>query len=711
MRIPFTMKLLSIIICIICSLSFVWGQKSNLDNLDLPDEVMIRYKKAIKLISEFPDSTIYLTTQNLELAIEDSLFWAENLNVRGVAYYYSADYPSALKDYFASLSYYQQKKDTANSINKKSNIALVLGEMGSYSQALKYLIDIERIIEDETKYVFVFSNLGLIYENLEEYEIALEYHQKALRIDSIAADTNELSIDYINVGVQYLKMDSLNLAEHYLKQGEHYARISGNNRHLGLSNLNLGSLAIEKKQFRKAAEYLENCLEIANKHDYNKLVIKAYIDYVDLLGFKLNKHKLAIQKAEIAIQKAKKHQVVGDQSTLHKHLFSLYKNRNQLDNALYHYEMHNKIEDSLEKVNRKREFIAYELEYRFERELLKDSLENAKILSLKDEKLKKQQQEVRRKNTQLSIGVLGGLAFALLSLLLFRRYRLTNKQKHIISGQNEKLEVKNKEISDSISYAQRIQNTILPTLDSNLPFVKDYFIQYIPKDVVSGDFYWIEEKNDTIYIAAADCTGHGVPGAMVSVVCSRALNVALHEENNLEVNQILNRTRTLIVEQFLSKSSNIKDGMDICLISISKAKDDNYKLDFAGANNALMLISKERNSSINDDFIKEEKNGVFLYEIPADKQPVGYSFQDKPFSKSTIKISSGTRIYLLTDGFQDQFGGIRGKKYKRAQIRKIFLNNLNTPLKNQKNILDETLKDWMKNEQQVDDICTIGIEV
>ena len=705
------MKLVVILCSIVLTLQNVWCQKSDLDKMDLPIEIKKRYKRAISIINEQPDSTIFLTTQNIESPFKDSSFLAENLNVRGVAYYFSADYPNALKDYFASLSYYQQKNDTTNIISKKSNIALVLGEMGSYSQALKYLIDIEKLIKDDKESVYVFSNLGLIYENLEEFEIALEYHLKALSIDSTARDTNELSIDYINVGVQYMKMNNLDNAEYYLKQGEKYAKISGNNRYLGLCNLNLGSLATAREEYEKAANYLENCLEIGSQNNYNKLIIKTYVDYIDLLGFKLKNSDLAIKKGKLAIEKAKKHQSVVDESKLHKHMFNLYKNRNQLDNALFHYERHHKIEDSLEKVNRKREFIAYELEYRFEKELLKDSLENAKILSLKDEKLKKQAGEVKRKNAQLSIGIMGGLTFALLSLLLFRRYKLTNKQKQIISGQNEKLEVKNKEISDSISYAERIQNTILPPLDSVPSFLKDYFIQYIPKDVVSGDFYWIEEKNDTTYIAAADCTGHGVPGAMVSVVCSRALNVALHEENNLEVDQILNRTRALIIEQFLSKNSTLRDGMDICLISISKTKTGSFKLDYAGANNPLILISKEENNTISNDFIKEETKGVILYEIPADKQPVGYSFQDKPFSRISMTITKGTRIYLLTDGFQDQFGGLRGKKFKRAQIRKLLLENFDTPLKNQKNLLDSELNKWMKDEQQVDDICNIGLEV
>jgi serine phosphatase RsbU (regulator of sigma subunit) len=260
-----------------------------------------------------------------------------------------------------------------------------------------------------------------------------------------------------------------------------------------------------------------------------------------------------------------------------------------------------------------------------------------------------------------------------------------------INEQKLKLEVKNKDITDSINYASRIQQAILPSNQKIEQYIKNYFILYLPKDILSGDFYWIESINKRIYFAVADCTGHGIPGSMVSVVCNNALNRSIQEFKLKAPNEILNKTRELVINAFDDNEKNIRDGMDISLCCIDKTTN---KLLFSGANNPLIIIRKNK-----------------LITLEADRQPIGkYSF-GKPFSQQEFNLIPNDIIYLYTDGFADQFGGERGKKYKSAQLLKFLLKNSNLTLRNQKDALANEFKNWKSDHEQIDDVCIMGLKI
>ena len=257
---------------------------------------------------------------------------------------------------------------------------------------------------------------------------------------------------------------------------------------------------------------------------------------------------------------------------------------------------------------------------------------------------------------------------------------------------NEKkisLEIKNKEVNDSISYAKRIQNAILPAYEKLKNHFPDSLILYLPKDIVAGDFYWLEETNDSILFAVADCTGHGVPGAMVSVVCNNALNRAVNEYKMTEPSLILNKTRELVTETFSKNSEQIKDGMDISLISYNSV--DN-QLTFSGANNSIYII---RNNA--------------LTQVKADKQPIGISDTYNPFSSHEIKIKKNDCLFMFSDGFSDQFGGENDKKLKSSNFKKLLLENHQLKMVDQKKELLNFFNKWKKNTEQLDDVCVVGI--
>ncbi len=295
---------------------------------------------------------------------------------------------------------------------------------------------------------------------------------------------------------------------------------------------------------------------------------------------------------------------------------------------------------------------------------------------------------------------------SLITLLIIWYFRSTNLEyEEIIINNNKdltlynskinlqkiKLEAKNKDITDSINYASRIQQAILPSNQKMAKHFTNYFLLHLPKDILSGDFYWVEAVNNRIYLAVADCTGHGIPGSMVSVVCNNALNRSVQEFNLKDPNVILNKTRALVIEAFDDNEKTIRDGMDISLCCIDKTTN---KLLFSGANNPIIII---RNNQ--------------LITLEADRQPIGkYSF-GKPFTQQEITLTSDDIVYLYTDGFADQFGGERGKKYKSANLVKFFIKNSKLTLRNQKDALKEEFTNWKSDFDQIDDVCIMGFKI
>lgn len=249
--------------------------------------------------------------------------------------------------------------------------------------------------------------------------------------------------------------------------------------------------------------------------------------------------------------------------------------------------------------------------------------------------------------------------------------------------------LKNEEILSSIRYAQRIQNSILPSEDLIKQTFDDHFIIYLPKDIVAGDFYWIERKEEKVYFSAADCTGHGVPGALVSVMCSNTLNKALIESENGAPGDILDKTASILESRLKSSKETVDDGMDLSLCCYDTHSG---LLSVAGANNPIYVI----------------KNGE-LIEIKGDKQPIGSYENRQAFSTHEVSISKGDLVYSFTDGYADQFGGPKGKKLRYNVFKELLVDSASSSLEEQKNRLIKYFNDWKGEEEQVDDVCIIGI--
>jgi transcriptional regulator with GAF, ATPase, and Fis domain len=283
--------------------------------------------------------------------------------------------------------------------------------------------------------------------------------------------------------------------------------------------------------------------------------------------------------------------------------------------------------------------------------------------------------------------------------------------------QKEIIEAKNKDITDSIQYAQRIQNVILPPLTEFQDNFVESFVMFRPRDIVSGDFYWIEEVGEKIYFSVVDCTGHGVPGALVSIVGANSLNRCLMEFALEEPGQILNKLSELVKETFDKTDSDVRDGMDMALCCIDKSTRE---LTFSGAYNPLWII-REDDKNAHAEFesfnVIEKKNKAFI-EIKSNKQPIGYSYNSVPFETTRVQLKENDMVYLFSDGYADQFGGTDseviakgGKKFKTPNFKELLLTLSHKPLNDQKHIIEETFDTWKGDLPQVDDVCVIGVRI
>jgi len=266
-------------------------------------------------------------------------------------------------------------------------------------------------------------------------------------------------------------------------------------------------------------------------------------------------------------------------------------------------------------------------------------------------------------------------------------------QKEEVEIQKEIVEEKNKDILDSIRYAKHIQDAILPSNEFLAQSFKDAFIFFKPKDIVSGDFYWVKKKGNKILFSVVDCTGHGVPGAFVSIVGNNSLNRAINEFNLSQPAAILDMLNSLVVESFKQQGTedDVKDGMDIALCVLDTSTNI---LEYSGANNSLYLV----------------RNGE-LIETRANKQPIGAYDHTKPFTNHTIQLQRKDRVFLFSDGYADQFGGPKGKKLKYKAFKNILINDDQVDLNTLNHQLSEQFLNWKGNLEQVDDVCILGVEI
>ncbi|MDB4534224.1 tetratricopeptide repeat protein [Vicingaceae bacterium] len=573
------------------------------------------------------------------------------------------------------------KKSLSRAYN---NIGLGLSEYGDFASALKYHnkgLDIEKKLEDYLGISMAYNNIGNIYADMNENQKAMDYYKKSLQIKLDINDLEGLSSAYTNIGNQYSSAGNNSKAMQYYLKSLELDKEFENKEGIVICLANIANLYVEDEKYEEALINYTEALLIAKNLDSEQGIALILNSIADVY-YNQGKYIESINLCEESLVYSQLTGGIFEKYDATFRLFECYKKIGNSKEALYMHEQYILLKDSLANENNQKEIIKNDIRLSYEKQKAIDDAENDKLLGIEQEKKKKQ--------TILTIASASVLLIVIIFLVfVFNRLRITKKQKLIIEEQKHIVEEKNKEITDSIIYAKRIQNAILPTPKIVKEYLQNSFILYKPKDIVAGDFYWLEQKDNKVLFAAADCTGHGVPGAMVSVVCNNALNRSVREFNLTEPGKILDKTRDIVIEEFEKSDEDVQDGMDIALCCL-----DGNTLKYSGAHNPLWIVRKDE-----------------LIEIKSDKQPIGKFYSPTPFTTHNVELQKGDCIYIFSDGFVDQFGGEKGKKFKARTFKELLLSIQDKSMEEQNHIINNTFETWRGDLEQIDDVCVIGVRV
>jgi serine phosphatase RsbU (regulator of sigma subunit) len=572
------------------------------------------------------------------------------LNSLGVIYKDKGEYVKALNNFIEAEKLFESAQNDNGKILTTVNIGRVYELQNLFDKALsQYTIALSYAekVNNKKNVALALNHIGSFYYSTNDKNKSLEYFKKYLDINKEINDVPHLMEALNNIAVLYQELG--NYSEALLNFGSFlsYSQRTQDKKSISTSYHNIALVYKDKKEFSNAISYIDSSLFVSKQ-------IKDF----------------------------------DNQREAYSTLSEIYKEQNNFPKALESYQLAMAAKDSLLNQTRDQQFIEMSTKYDTEKKEAENKL------------LKTEGEKQRAINTAITVGLclVGALAF-----FIFRSYREKKKANIQLGAQNKEIkeqkniiEVKQKEILDSIAYAKRLQDAILPPLNLLRKHVADSFIYYKPKDIVAGDFYWMESISaNHVLVAACDCTGHGVPGAMVSVVCSNALNRSVKEFNLTDPGKILDKTRELVLETFEKSDEDVKDGMDISLVSIFRIPNSELlTILWAGANNPLWYF---QNNTMN--------------EITANKQPIGKSENPKPYNTHTIQLNKGDMLFLFTDGYADQFGGPKGKKFKYKQLSQLLQKNAFLGMEEQRQALSQTFDNWKGNLEQVDDVCIIGLRV
>ncbi len=638
----------------------------------------------------------------LEFAEElhDSLTMASTYSNIGSIYDRMGNYTEALKNNLLALKTDQLAGNKRMTISDFLSIGNLYQEQGNYPEALKQLLMSLKVAEelkDKQGIGNAYGNIGIIYQAQGNKEEALSNYQKSLKIEIEIGNKYAVGYDYANIGSIYLMMHNYDSALvnqfHALKSEQEIGDKDG------MSNTysNLGNIYYEQGNYVDALKYQALSLRIEEETGNKDGAGYAFVGLA-YIATRQKDYAKAKAYADSALNMSKQ---TGDRAIA----VQVFKSFSQMDSATNNfkaaygdYKRYINYRDSLKNEENTKKIVSEQMQYEFDKKQAEEKAEQDKKDAIHNEQTKKQRIVIY----SVSLGL---LLVLLLAITIFRSLQQNKKKTKIILEQKVEVEKKNvvieeqkaiveqknRDILDSIVYAKRLQDAILPPLSIIEKYLPDSFVLYKPKDIVAGDFYWMEKAGDNILIAACDCTGHGVPGALVSVVCSNALNRTVKEFGITEPGKILDKVRELVLETFEKSESEVKDGMDISLCCINQKTGE---LQWSGAYNPLWYI----------------QNGE-MKEVIADKQPIGKTDVAKAFNTNKLKLNKGDILYLFTDGYADQFGGPKGKKFKYKQFQELLVQNSKMKMQEQKQFIETAFEEWQGNLEQVDDVLVIGIRV
>lgn len=615
-------------------------------------------------------------------------------NYLGYIYWHKSEYKIAL--------YYHNKalilaQDSTISRNHLAFTYMMLGgdyyDLGDYEQTSKYYfqsLQLYEQLEDKVGCIMINNRLSKLYYKLKDYKRSREHAEKAQKINISIDYTRETAISFNCFGNIFIELGETDSALFYFKKTLFYFKKSGDVIGQAIASINLGDSYFQQYNKHKRDSDLDESYNfyqmsyMLNTKVDNKFGMIYGLWGVADIDAGRGQAQRALQNYSKALALANAIDAKYEQYNLCQKIYLVYEQQGQVDSSHLYLKQYVTLKNAMENEEQTKALLRQESKYEIAKKIDEKNAELKKDRLIEEEKSK-------RKNYIMIAVVLIMLVLAYTVLMSVKRLRTIQSQNNLINSINATLTMQKTEIMDSITYARRIQEAILPSENFLRTNLAQNFVMYAPKDIIAGDFYWMEKVGKRVLVAVADCTGHGVPGALVSVVCSNALNRTVLEFGITEPGKILDKTRELVLEAFSKSDKDVKDGMDISLASIDT---ETFDLQWSGANNPLWYVS-----------------GQELYEIAAHKQPIGKIEHPTPFVTHNLKLKKGDVLYLFTDGYADQFGGTKGKKFKYKPLKKMLLDNAHLSMSEQKQVLVRTLQAWKGNLEQVDDICVMGLKL
>lgn len=597
-----------------------------------------------------------------------------------------------------ATNFYEQAVNLQRTINQDGKFAIQLSNLannyyktGKIQKAIELYeesVILSKKINDENT-AYIISNLAMIYNNLERTDQAFKLLNEALEFDKSEEFSVQKAKIYTDLGtLSKNKFNDFEKALSYYNKSLVIHKKIRNRRGTAdqYSYISDTQLRMANPDTLKALSNLKKSLNLNIKINDADGISSCYENFSKIY-LKQNKRDSAltfgIKAYENAIKSNRPRNIQKSSNTLSRAYYSI---RNY-KKAFYYKNIYHKMLDSLN--NKETTFALAKTEAKLQYEKEKE-LENIKHQA----QIKLKEKEAEKQTLYKRFFIIGSIFLIIILSIIIRQLMKSNKQTKIIQKSNLILEEQHKEITSSITYAKRIQNAILPPLEHINKELSDSFVYYQPKDIVSGDFYWMEKTKNKLHFAVADCTGHGVPGAMVSVICNNGLNRSVREHQLDTPNEILDKTREIVIKEFEKSGEDIKDGMDISLVSIDFK---NNLFEFSGAHNSAWVIRKADES-------------FELIELKGDKQPIGNFERALPFTKKDFSIQKGDILFLSSDGYADQFGGEKNKKIKNTNFKKLLIQNAHLELKKQQSILKTFFEEWKGDNEQLDDVCVVGIK-
>ena len=685
------------------------GQVLAHDRLGIIYDIAGEFEKAEEQIKAAMEAAIPLEDKSLKASLAMHA---------GIAYMRQRNYEQALRFLEKSLTFKKEIGDKRALTSVYNNIGAVYHRMGWHEKAIENYFQSLKIKEELGDMLGVgvaYRNIGAIHEQQDDYEKALDYHRKSLAIFEGTDNTFRKAESMIPLMNTHRNLGNYDSALWYSQRGEElYKELNNFDRLYAIYN-STADIYREKGQLIQALTFFEKArrLEAGNERPGDRLEHHYKLARLLIAQDRYEEARTNLRQAlgyAQQIREVRKIQAIND--LLHEVEAQLgdYEAAYQALIAAYN------AQDSLFDENRTK--LVSQLDIRYQ------TAKKEKEIDLLSEQQKLQEEKIQQQNAFIIAAVSGLVILSLLSILLVRANRLrkqaneklrtqkaeiqeqaeelrqlneeTRQQSENLQLANAQIQKKNDDITASINYAERIQAAMLPSWSFVQEFLPESFVLFKPRDIVSGDFYWFSQENDTLVLAAVDCTGHGVPGAFMSMTGDALLNQIVNLQGITEPGEILTRLHQEVRRSLRQQETKNPDGMDMTLCRIDL---ENRLLDVAGAKNPVVII----------------REGGELEVIKGDKFPIGGEERgvERHFQTHHLSLEETTNLYLFSDGFQDQFGGPKGRKFMRKRFYRLLQEIHHLPAEVQRDRLAHTLRDWRKGGKhpQVDDILVLGVRL